>query len=64
MKTVTLDKKKIPCEDVLKIEPVMVSDILYSEITYREFEPVYHETKTLLPRDKAYSIELAVRKAK
>ena len=62
-KFVTLNKKKVPCEDVLKIETVMVSNTLFSEITYRLFEPCYHEIKTHVPRDKGYKIELAVRKA-
>ena len=63
-KTVSLDGKQIPCNDVLKAKPVMVSDTLYTEFTYRLFEPCYHEVKTLVPRDKAYKLELAVRKAK
>lgn len=62
--TVRLDGKDIPCEDVLKIEMKVVSDQLFSEFTYRLFEPSYHEVHTLIPREKAYQIEVAVRKCR
>lgn len=61
-KTIKLDGKDIPCKDIIKIKPVMVSDELFSEFTYRLFDPCYNEMKTLVPREKAYQLELAVRK--
>lgn len=62
-KYIVLDGKRIPCRDVLSIELKQVSDQFYSEFTYRLFEPCYHTIKTLVPRDKAYALELTVRKA-
>ena len=62
-KTIRLNGKDIPCQDVLKIRTVMVSDELHTEFTYREFNP-YHETVVLLPREKGYPLELKVRKSK
>ena len=62
-KTVKLDGKEIPVEDVLQITTRFVSDTFFKEIRYRLFEPCYHEVVTLLPNDKGYKIELAVRKA-
>ena len=64
MKTIKLNNKDIPCEDVLCIRPVAVGSQLYSEFTYRRFEPTYHEETALVPRDKAYPLELTVRRAK
>lgn len=61
--TIKLDNKDIPCRDVLSIRLVQVSDELFSEFTYRLFEPAFHTVKTLVPRDKAYKLELKVRKA-
>lgn len=61
-KTIKLDGKDIPCKDIIKIKPAMVSDELFSEFTYRLFDPCYHEMKTLVPREKAYQLELTVRK--
>ena len=60
--TITLNGKAVPCKDVLQITPVMVSDKLFSEFTYHAFEPVYHEMKVLVPRKKAYALELKVRR--
>lgn len=62
-KTVRLNNKDIPCRDVLQIKLATVSDKIFYEIKYREFEPSYHETVVLLPRDKAVKIEKTVRKA-
>lgn len=62
-KTIKLNGKDIPCKDVLKIKMKMVTDEIFYEFTYRETEPSYHETKVLVPRDKAAKLEKAVRKA-
>lgn len=62
-KTVKINKVEIPVEDVLRIQTVCVSDELQTEVTYRLFEPTYHEVSVLLPKDKGYQIELKVRKA-
>lgn len=61
--TIKLDGKNIPCRDIITIRLVAVSDQLFSEFTYRLFEPAFHTVKTLVPRDKAYKLELKVRKA-
>lgn len=42
----------------------MVSDKLFSEFTYRDFTPCYHEVKVLVPKEKAYALEMKVRKHK
>ena len=62
-KTVKINKVEVPVEDVLKISTVCVSDELKTEVTYRLFEPIYHEVSVLLPKDKGYQVELKVRKA-
>lgn len=62
METVKLNGKNIPCEDVLKIEMKYVVDTIMYEITYRESEPCYHETKILMDKDKAHAVEKKVRK--
>lgn len=62
-KTVKINKVDIPVEDVLRIRTVCVSDELQTEVTYRLFEPTYHELTVLLPKDKGYQVELKVRKA-
>lgn len=62
--TISLNGKNVPCKDVLKISLVMVSDKLFSEFTYRDFTPCYHEVKVLVPREKAYALEMKVRKHK
>lgn len=61
-KTIRLNGKDIPCRDILSIRPVAVSDELYSEFTYRLFEPSYHEVKVPVPRDRAYALEKSIRK--
>lgn len=60
--TIKLNGKNVPCKDVVRIRLVEVSDQLFSEFTYRLFEPIYHEVVTLVPRDNAYPLELKVRK--
>ena len=62
-KTVKINEKDIPVEDILEIKPVFVSDTLFKEVRYRLFEPVYHEMVELLDNDKGYKVEVAVRKA-
>ena len=62
-KTVKINKTTVSVEDVLRIRTVYVSDELQTEVTYRLFEPTYHEVSVLLPKDKGYQIELKVRKA-
>lgn len=62
-KTVKLDGKEIPCKDVIRIQPVFVSDTRYCEITYDDFEPCYHRVVTLVAPNKGYEIEKKVRKA-
>lgn len=62
-KTVKINKQSVPVEDVLAMKLVCVSDQLFTEIRYRQFEPCYHEVTTLVPRDKAYQIEKTVRRA-
>jgi len=64
MAKVKINGEMIPCEDVLQIKLVCVNDTLYSEITYRKFEPYYHTECVLIPRDKAYEIEKKVRLAR
>lgn len=64
MKTIKLNNKDVPCEDVLRIRLVVICGQLHSEFTYRCFEPTYHEETVLVPRDKAYPLEIAVRRAK
>ena len=60
-RTVRLNGKNIPCEDVLKIQKVKVSDQVFVEFTYRDTEPSYHEVAVLVPFEKAGEIEAAVR---
>ena len=60
--TVKLDGRDIPCKDVLKIQMRMVSDEIFYEVTYRKFEPMYHQVCTLLSKDKAHKLEQKVRK--
>lgn len=62
-KIVKINKVDVPCEDVIEIKPVFVSDTMFREITYRLFEPVYHTIKVLVPDKEGYKIEVAVRKA-
>lgn len=62
-KTVTINGEIVPCEDVLKIQLVVVNDQLFREITYRKFEPSYHEVKAIVGKHEGYDIELKVRKA-
>jgi hypothetical protein len=62
-KTVKINKKDIPVEDILEIKPVFVSDTLFREVRYRVFEPTYHVMVELLDDAKGYKVELAVRKA-
>jgi hypothetical protein len=62
-KEVKINGEMVPCEDVLRIELVCVSDQLFREITYRKFDPCYHEVKTIVGKDEGYKIELKVRKA-
>ncbi len=47
--TIKLNGKNVPCKDLVRIRLVKVSDQLFSEFTYRLFEPVYHEVVTLVP---------------
>lgn len=37
-------------------------EIMY-EVTYRLFEPIYHEVKVLMSKDKGYALEKKVRKS-
>ena len=60
---IKLNGKSVPCKDVLSIMLVCVSDEVFSEFTYRDFEPCYHTVRVLVPRKKAYRLEVAVRKA-
>lgn len=60
---IKLNGKSVPCKDVLSIMLVCVSDELFSEFTYRDFVPCYHTVRVLVPRKKAYRLEVAVRKA-
>ena len=62
-KEVKINGEMVPCENVLKIELVCVSDQLFREITYRKFDPCYHEIKAIVSADKGYEIEKKVRKA-
>ena len=62
-KTAKLDGKNIPYEDILQMQMRFVSDEKVMEIRYREFDPVYHETVTLLPYEKGYELEKKIRKA-
>ncbi len=62
-KTIKLDKRNVPVEDILEMKLVCVSDTLYTQIRYRLFEPTYHVVETLVPRDKAYAMEKTVRLA-
>ena len=62
-KEVKINGEMVPCENVLKIELVCVSDQLFREITYRKFDPCYHEVKAMVSADKGYEIEKKIRKA-
>lgn len=62
-KEVKINGEIIPCENVLEIRLVYVSDQFFREITYEKFEPVYHKVSVLVDADKGYEIEKKVRKA-
>ena len=62
-KTIKLDGRNVPVQDVLEVSLVMVADTLYSQFRYRLFEPCHHIVSTLVPRDKALKLESTVRKA-
>ena len=63
MKTVKLNGVDVPVNDVLEIKTVHVSDQFFTQIRYRLFEPMFHVMEILMPQDKGYKVELAVRKA-
>lgn len=63
MAKVKINKTEVPCEDVLQIKMVVVSDQILYEVTYRLFEPCYHTKVELLTPAKAHKVERAVRKA-
>ena len=60
---VKINGQVIPCEDVLQIKMVVVSDEIQCEVKYRLFEPCYHEVSVLMDKDKGYVLEKKVRKA-
>ena len=62
-KTVKINKKTVPCKDVIRIRQVFVSDQIMYEVTYRLFEPCYHEVNELLSKEDGYKAELTVRRA-
>ena len=62
-KTVKLNGQDVPVEDVLEIKTVYVSDQFFTQIRYRLFEPMFHTMEILMPQDKGYKVELAVRRA-
>ena len=62
-KTIKLDKRNVPVEDILEMKLVCVSDTLYTQVRYQLHEPMYHIVETLVPRDKAYDMEKTVRLA-
>ena len=59
---VKINKEVVPCENIISIQLVCVGDQLFREITYRKFEPCYHEIKAIVSADKGYEIEKKVRK--
>lgn len=60
---VKINKEVVPCENIISIQLVCVGDQLFREITYRKFDPCYHEIKAIVDKDKGYEIEKKVRKA-
>jgi hypothetical protein len=61
---VKINGVNVPCENVIKIQLVYVSDQFFREITYREFDPCYHEVRTIVGKDEGYKIELKVRRSR
>lgn len=60
---VKINGQVIPCKDVLQVKMAYVSDEIMYEVTYRLFEPIYHEVKVLMSKDKGYALEKKVRKS-
>lgn len=60
---VKINGQVIPCKDVIQVKMVYVSDEFMYEVTYRLFEPIYHEVKVLMSKDKGYALEKKVRKS-
>lgn len=63
MKTVKINNEDIPVEDIIEVRTVFVSDELFKEVRYRKHVPCYHEVLALMPNDKGYKLEKAVRKS-
>lgn len=62
-KTAKLNGTNVPYGDILQIQMKFVSDEILYEVTYRSYEPSYHETAVLLPRKEGYELEKKVRRA-
>ena len=62
-KEVKINGEIVPCEDVLKVQIVLVDEKLFREVTYRKFDPCYREVKVVVGFDEGYEIEKKVRKA-
>ena len=60
---VKINGQVIPCKDVLQVKMVYVSDEIMYEVTYKLFEPTYHEVNVLMSKDKGYALEQKVRKS-
>ena len=59
MKTFKLDKKDVPANQIKEIKMVYVSDEFFYEVRYWFDGWTYC---TLLPKDKGYALQKAVRK--
>ena len=63
MKSVKINGREVPVKDVVEVKMVMVSDTINYEVTYEVLEPMYQRLHVLLPQDKGYKLEKAVRRA-
>ena len=59
MKTFKLDKRDVPANQISEIKMVYVSDAFFYEVAYWYDGWSY---RTLLPKDKGYALQKAVRK--
>ena len=60
--SIRLDGRKIPCRDVVSIKMVSLDGELFTEFVYHSPMNPGFTCTSLVPREKAYALELKVRK--
>lgn len=60
--SIRLDGRNIPCRDVLSIKMVSLDGELFTEFVYHNPMNPGFTCTSLVPREKAYALELKVRK--